>query len=113
MWVNANIKVLGTVTEGTSQATGNSYKMQNIILEWSECDFEGKPVVDATGKTVTSLAQFSLGTKRVEELAALQVQCYGWVLADVRVRTKQYQKRDGSWGVMNEMYVAAFRPMGQ
>lgn len=109
MWLKANIKVLSAVTEGVSQRTGNSYKMQNLVLEWAEQDADGRPLVDATGTTITSRAAVTLMTQQVEELAKLGVQCYGWVWADLRMRTELYHKSDGSSGVTTRLWLAGLR----
>ena len=65
MQITATIKVIGEIKTGTSQASGNEWKRQDVVLGWEE-------PYGTEGRMREQLLQVSLTGKNVEKLAQLE-----------------------------------------
>ena len=74
MKFEAIVKVVNEVKEGVSQASGNNYKYQSIILETPD------------GEGVARLL-VSLGTKQVDEMQSQDIQVGNRVVVDLTFTT--------------------------
>ena len=74
MKFEATVKILNEVKEGVSQASGNSYKYQSMILETADGEGVARVLV-------------SLGTKQVDAMQSQDIQVGNRVVVDLTFTT--------------------------
>lgn len=108
MWNECKIKVLGEVMHGIS-AEGRDWQRQEMILEFADYDFEGKPLMKQSGEPYKNLVKLDLFGQWVERVSELGLVVEQEVYAEIRIQTESAKTRDGRSYVRNNVYLADIR----